>query len=218
MKTELAPEIINKLWAIASRIPFESKYLIQTEWQKPINLEKEFGKKFQSYILELGSGWGEVGISLAKENPDTGFILMEKNPGRVLTTVKRLENETITNIRVICFNFNWFLKELFNESQFDKVILNFPDPWPKKKHHDNRTLDEDFPDKLYHLLKPGGIFHFATDHGGYGRQAIRIFRKESRFIPIASEYSFSREDFPLSVFETEKRAEKKRIYYLTLRR
>ncbi|MBK8394281.1 MAG: methyltransferase [Leptospiraceae bacterium] len=208
------PTVTNKLWEIVSRLPFESKYLVKLEREIKINPQVLFDNSIEQYFLELGSGWGEVAIELARTNPTTGYILMEKNRDRLKFTIREIEKYKLNNIRLICCNFNWFLKELFMKDSFHQIILNFPDPWPKKKHWHNRTLNSEFILTVYNLLKHKGIFLFATDHGGYGRVAIRTFRKSTLFKSNRSEYLFSRKGFPVSKFEREKQLENKVIYYL----
>ncbi len=207
-------ETIDKLWGIASRLPFESKYFIELNREIKIIPSDYFEKEIQHFVLELGSGWGEVAIELARKNPNTGYILMEKNRDRLQVTVREIEKYKLKNIRLICCNFNWFLKELFLEESFHKIILNFPDPWPKKKHWHNRTVNAEFIPVIYSLLQSKCIFLFATDHGGYGRFAIRTFRKSVLFKPSGSEYIFIRKEFPISKFEKEKQSANKTIYYL----
>lgn len=204
----------EKLWGIASRLPFESPYLIELKKENPIDPKKIFQEPINQFVLELGSGWGEVAIELARKNPNTGYILMEKNRDRLQVTIREIKKYELPNIKLICCNFNWFLKELFLKESFDKIILNFPDPWPKKKHWHNRTINAEFLETIHSLLKSKGIFLFATDHGGYGRVAIRTFRKSSSFRAIGSEYVFIRKEFPISKFEREKQIENKTIYYL----
>ena len=204
----------EKLWGIVSRLPFQSPYLIELNSENKISPRDYFENSVSQFVLELGSGWGEVAVELARKNPNTGFILMEKNRDRLKVNIREIEKYKLKNIRLLCCNFNWFLKELFLENSFDKIILNFPDPWPKKKHWHNRTLNSEFLDTVHFLLKPKGKFLFATDHGGYGRVAIRTFRKSFLFKPVNSEYVFIRKEFPISKFEREKQLENKTIYYL----
>lgn len=203
-----------KLWGIVSQIPFESKYFIRIKKDNLLKVSDFFPENIRDFVLELGSGWGEVGIELARKNPNTGYILMEKNKDRLSVTVREIEKFQLKNIRIICCNFNWFLSELFLPNQFKQIILNFPDPWPKKKHWHNRTVNTEFISVLDYLLINRGKFVFATDHGGYGRKVIGIFRNSKLFKPVGSEYVFLRTEFPISKFEREKRAEKKTIYYL----
>lgn len=209
-------KILSKLWKIATKKTFDSELFLEVEWGKPIIVKNIFPDK-EKFFLELGSGWGEVAIQLATENPNTGFILLEKKPDRLKETFRKIQKRGLANIRFLNANFNWFLEEFFESNSFDEVLLNFPDPWPKNKHHKHRTFNEDFPKKLFYLLKPNGLFLFASDHGGYARSVIRNLRKYPNLF-IEVEYSFERKNFPISHYEQKKRNEKKCIYYLKARK
>ena len=201
----------KKLREISFRRTIDSPLFLSGNF--PLNPDIEFGNPCQKYVLELGSGWGEVAIELALANPETGYILLERKMKRIKKTLKEIEKKNISNIRILPANFSYFLDEIFSPGQFDRIILNFPDPWPKKRHHKNRAVNPEFITLLHHLLKNNGIFSFATDHGPYARQVIKLFRNDKRF-GFDNEYYFSRPSFPASRFENEKREEGKRIYYL----
>ena len=106
------------------------------------------------------------------------------------------------------------MKDLFSANSIDTILLNFPDPWPKNKHHKNRTIQMDFLEDLFQILKPGGRFLFATDHFGYARWTIRKLRAFQKFRWDSFEYSFQRPNLPISSFEKEKMELGKRIFYL----
>jgi tRNA (guanine-N7-)-methyltransferase len=205
----------QKLWKFAQRTAYSSDYLLQPkEWGKKIDLKKSFPPEIDSLCLELGSGWGEVAITLAQKNPRTGFLLMEKKIDRVKATEVRRQELGLQNIRYMTTNFQWFFSELLEREIFDTVLINFPDPWPKRKHHKNRAMQEPFLTEVHTLLKPGGRLLFATDYGPYARKTILLFRKLKELFSFQTEYNFQRPDFPISFFESEKRNEGKRIYYL----
>ncbi len=205
-------KILSKLWKIATKKNFSSQLFLEVQWGQPLNLTKIFPDK-ETFFLELGSGWGEVAIQLAIQKPKTGFILLEKKPDRLKETFRKIQKRNLTNIRFLNANFNWFLEEFFEPNSFHEILLNFPDPWPKNKHHKHRTFNEEFPKKLFYLLKSGGLFYFASDHGGYARSVIRNLRRNSKFFEKIS-YSFQRENFPISHYEQKKLNEKKCIYYV----
>ena len=97
-KTLLDIQLQKKLWDIAVKPPLKSEYLIIPEWKEPVDVQKKFSKETDSFCLELGSGWGEVAIELAKNNPSTGFILMEKRKDRIQETVHKIINNKLNNI------------------------------------------------------------------------------------------------------------------------
>ncbi|MCB1142054.1 MAG: methyltransferase [Leptospiraceae bacterium] len=206
-------EVTDKLWKISSGLKFSSDYLIPIERGKPIS-PANLGSGFQKFYLEIGSGWGEVAIELAEKAPETLFVLMEKKIDRLIHTETNLKARKLQNLRFLCVNFNWFFTELFQPESFDEILMNFPDPWPKKKHTKHRTFNEDFPKTLLYLLKPGGKFNFATDHNGYGRQVIRILRNSYSDEIKNFQYKSKRENFPISFFEKENVSSSHRFTYI----
>ncbi len=208
------PVVKQKLWSFATRASYSSDYLLQAkEWGKKIDLKNSFPPEIENLCLELGSGWGEVAIELASRHPKTGFLLMERKIDRIKATEVRRKALGLENIRYMTTNFQWFFSELLEVAIFDTIIINFPDPWPKRKHHKNRAMQEPFLKEIHSLLKPEGKLFFATDYGPYARRTIGLFRKMKDQFSYVTEYEFERPDFPASFFEKEKRNEGKRIYF-----
>ncbi|TGK21078.1 tRNA (guanosine(46)-N7)-methyltransferase TrmB [Leptospira fluminis] len=204
----------KKLWNIAGGIPFDSEYFLRILPESKLKKSDLFASDFGTYYLELGSGWGEVAIELAQTHPEIGYVLMEKKADRIRKTIKAASRLKLTNVKILSVNFNWFLEDIFADGSFEEILLNFPDPWPKKRHHKHRTLSPRFLDSIHRLLVPGGRFRFATDYGPYARKGIGYFRRDPRFRSVGAEYSLFRKDFPVSYFEKTKREEGSRIYYL----
>ncbi|TGL62244.1 methyltransferase domain-containing protein [Leptospira ognonensis] len=213
------PDVKQKLWKFALRTPYTSDYLLQPKvWGKKIDLKNVFPKETDSLCLELGSGWGEVAIELAKRNPNTGFLLMEKKIDRVKATEAKRAELGLENIRYMTTNFQWFFTEILDREIFDTIIINFPDPWPKRRHHKNRAMQAPFLEEIHTLLRPNGRLLFATDYGPYARKTILLLRKMKELYAFDEEYAFERPNFPVSFFESEKRNEGKKIYYLERRK
>lgn len=181
---------------------------------KYFDLNEYFKYTFSEYFLELGSGWGEVVLELAQENPNTGFLAMERKWNRLAITEGKARSMGLENCIFSGVNFQWFMNDIFREEMFDTVLMNFPDPWPKRKHFKNRAINSGFLKSIHRILKPGGKFLFATDHSGYFRHSLREFRKFSGFTYRGREWENERPGFPISEFEKEKRGEGKSIYYI----
>lgn len=208
-------EIRSKLWRICKNTPVRSPLVIVPENEPHfLELNKYFPDMFSKYYLELGSGWGEVALTLAEQNPDTGFLAMERKWNRLAQTDEVARKKGLKNLIFSGINFQWFLDDIFQPEQFDTILLNFPDPWPKKKHHKNRAINPSFLGSLHRILKPNGKLLFATDHSGYFRWAVREFRRCSLFRWEDAEWTHERPGFPISEFEKEKREEGYRINYL----
>ena len=53
--------------------------------------------------------------------------------------------------------------------------IQFPDPWPKKRHHKNRLISEPFPPLAKRLLREGGNVYLRTDNIEYFEQMLEVF-------------------------------------------
>ena len=59
------------------------------------------------------------------------------------------------------------------DASLDRIVILFPDPWPKARHHKRRLVQDDFVAEAVRLLKPGGRLRFATDWADYADWALR---------------------------------------------
>lgn len=215
---KVSEETSKKLWNLATRFrAFPEITPPAPDFGSKYEIPPLFPQNIRHYTLELGPGWGEVALELALANPEQGFVLMEKNPNRFRAIARAIRQHALQSIVPLSINFQWFLEDLFLKDSFHRVLVNFPDPWPKKRHRKNRLVNIPFFESLNQILKPGGEFHFATDHGPYARQVIRILRSEvgeKLFQKISINWTTQRTEIPVSVFERERREAGCRIYYI----
>ncbi len=117
-------------------------------------------------VVEIGFGRGEFLMDLALENPERAFVGVEYNRRRVLKMARRLARTEIRNVRLV----EGMGQEVVRDIPWTSVAefwVNFPDPWPKKRHHKNRLLQPEMIHALALRLAPSGILHIATDHSDY---------------------------------------------------
>jgi tRNA (guanine-N7-)-methyltransferase len=106
-----------------------------------------------------------------------------------------IEREGVTNIRLVRGDGVDVLEHMFGPESLTGVRVFFPDPWPKARHHKRRLLQPATVALISDRLRPGGVFHAATDHGGYAEQIAEVGDAEPRLRRITSE----RVDVPISV-------------------
>ena len=132
----------------------------------PLDWPAVFGRDAPR-TLEIGFGAGEVLATLAATQPERDFIGIEvyrSGVGRLLGEIERLE---LTNLRLFCADAVDVLARAFAPASLDELLLYFPDPWPKKRHHKRRIVDAQFADAVRRVLAPGGIWRLATDWRNY---------------------------------------------------
>jgi tRNA (guanine-N7-)-methyltransferase len=118
-------------------------------------------------VVDVGFGRGEFLMGLARSEPDTGFLGIEVSFKRLLKMARRLARTELRNVRLVGCTAERVVGELLPEGSVSCFWINFPDPWPKKRHHRRRLIDAKFVGDLASRLQPGGALHIATDHLEY---------------------------------------------------
>jgi len=167
--------------------------------------------------LEVGFGNGEYLINNAKINPNEIFYGIEYNPKYYRKGLLRAQKAKVNNVFLICSEAKTFLNLLVPDNVFDFIHINFPDPWPKKRHLRRRLVDDEFARDLYRVLKPNGVVYIASDFYEYFLNIVSIL-KLNGFVKLY----FGSSPYPERLFKTkyEKRFESKGIpiYYAILKK
>jgi len=120
------------------------------------------------YILDIGTGYGETSIYLAKKFTNKVVISCEKYIDGNTILLKNIEKNNIKNIQL--HNGNVYdVLESANKKYIRLVWIFFPDPWPKNRHAKRRLITSDFLKKLHKILKESGNIYIATDSTIYIR-------------------------------------------------
>ncbi|QVK07005.1 tRNA (guanosine(46)-N7)-methyltransferase TrmB [Mycoplasma mycoides] len=144
-----------------------SFYLINYD-NKKIDLKQIFLNDNPT-CLEIGCGKGQFITTLALKNLNTNYIGMEKSStitGIALKkSLKEFENQLkeMTNLKYFN-NFAEDLSQMFSSDSFNKIYLNFSDPWPKARHYKKRLTYVKFLDIYSDILIKNGYLEFKTDN------------------------------------------------------
>ena len=156
----------------------------------PPEVQDLFGRE-GPLVLEIGFGDGRFTAELARSRPDWLVLGAEVSAASVLRALRRMRREGLANVRLYHGQGPFALRNLVLPGTLDQVIVNFPDPWPKKRHQERRLLREAFFRRLSTRLKSGGSLLLTTDHEGYFRFALEeaertgLYRVEVRPPPEA---------------------------------
>src|SRR5690606_25720527 len=77
------------------------------------------------------------------------------------------------------------------DASLDRVMLYFPDPWQKKRHHKRRIVQPAFVQLVARKLRPGGEFHLATDWENYAEHMLETLEQAPVFENAAGKGTFS---------------------------
>lgn len=165
-----------------------------------INYDKIFERSAPT-ILEIGFGMGETTAKIALNSPDKNFIGVEVFSGGVGALLNRIDEQDISNIRIIQHDAVDVVNNMLAPDSLEGVHIYFPDPWPKKRHHKRRLVQSSFIKQLISRLKPGGYIHCATDWEDYAMQMFEVLSGEDLLQNRFDEFAPKPDYRPLTKFE-----------------
>jgi tRNA (guanine-N7-)-methyltransferase len=137
----------------------------------PLDKRALFGRDAPC-TLEIGFGNGENLLSLALAHPERDFLGVEVHRPGVGRLLLGLHNGTLHNVRLICHDAVEVLEEQIAPGSLDEILILFPDPWPKKRHHKRRLVQAPFVTLAVSRLQMGGALRLATDWQPYAVEML----------------------------------------------
>ncbi|MEZ2130899.1 MULTISPECIES: tRNA (guanosine(46)-N(7))-methyltransferase TrmB [unclassified Sinorhizobium] len=192
-------------------------FLIDLSAPPPQPLDGLFPKPVERIRLEVGFGGGEHLIHRALENPTVGFIGVEPFVNSMQKLLARADETGADNIRVYNDDATQLLDWL-PDACVDQIDLLYPDPWPKRKHWKRRFVSAVNLDRFHRVLKPGGLFCFASDIDTYVNWTLIHCRDHGGFewtADNASDWLTPFEGWPGTRYEAKARREGRSSAYLT---
>jgi len=148
--------------------------------QYPLQWENIFGRKAPLGI-EIGFGNGDFLIDWSIHQPDWNLVGIELSLESMQRIQRRIYRDEISNIRLVHDHAGFALRELFPNDSVQRIIMNFPDPWPKKRHERRRLLNPEFVAVLSAILTEDGIYELVTDQEWYAYQARELLEENQLF-------------------------------------
>jgi len=131
--------------------------------------------------LEIGCGIGDFVIQIAAQHPELNFIAIDIFNQGCRQTCSRIEASGRKNIRMMRIEARHLMYHYLGKDRLQKLYINCPDPWPKKRHRKRRLLNKDFLDLASYCLQPGAVLNFTTDFADYGETTSELLTADDRF-------------------------------------
>jgi tRNA (guanine-N7-)-methyltransferase len=166
------------------------RYGVETA-DAPLDLPALFGRA-APLTLEIGFGNGESLVALAAAHPERDHLGIEVHRPGVGHLMLRAHELGLGNVRTVCRDAVEVLQQCIPASSLDEVLLYFPDPWPKKRHHKRRIVQPGFVALVASRLRAGGVLRMATDWEPYAGHMLEVASgcaqlqnasPEGRFVP-----------------------------------
>lgn len=132
-------------------------------------------------VLEIGFGNGETLVEQAAAHTDVDFIGVEVHDPGIGHCLLKAQELGIGNLRLICHDAVEVLRNQVPDGSLARVNLYFPDPWPKKRHHKRRIVQDAFVQLVADKLVQGGTLNVATDWANYAEHIDAVLAGVDRF-------------------------------------
>ena len=165
--------------------------------------------------LEVGFGGGEHLVHMAAANPGIGIIGCEPYVNGIAMLLGKARAAGVSNMRIHPGDVR-DLFEVLPAGSVSKAFLNYPDPWPKARHHRRRFVTQGYLAAFARVMAPGAEFRVATDIEDYVRQTLEE-------VPLAgfglvSQGGVAWDDWISTRYEMKALREGRVPHYLTYRR
>jgi tRNA (guanine-N7-)-methyltransferase len=180
------------------------------DWQPGalLDLPAVFGNH-RPVVLEIGFGNGESLAEMAAADPGHNWLGVEVHGPGVGHLLLEIERRGLTNLLVVRHDAVELLAQGLGPGVLERVQLFFPDPWPKTRHHKRRILSPSFVGLLSRVIRPGGIFHAATDWEPYAEQMLAALESPgSPFVNLAGPGRFAARPAQRPLTRFERRGER----------
>lgn len=170
--------------------------------------------------IEIGFGSGEHMIAMGAAHPEAGIIGCEPYINGVAKLIAAIERAGVDNLKVLAGDARDLL-DVLPEASVGRVWLNYPDPWPKSRHHKRRFVSADNLDLLSRVMRPGAELRLATDIADYARHALERVRAHPSFRWTArrpADWRAAWPGWPGTRYERKALAQGRRPHYLVFER
>ncbi len=163
--------------------------------------------------VDFGSGHGKFLLESAAKFPDRNFLGVERLLGRTRKTRRQAFRRALTNVRLLRLEIDYTAECLLSDESVSRIHLSFPDPWPKRRHHHRRVINDDFLQSIWRVLVASGELRIKTDHQDYFAHILRVVERASLHFETVD---WNDSGYPVTDFESRFEQDHRSIYRLRL--
>jgi tRNA (guanine-N7-)-methyltransferase len=190
------PRSIRSFVTRAGRVTPAQQRALEVLWPKycvefaPQPLDEALFGRRAPRTIEIGFGNGDNLVDLATAHPQRDFIGIEVHRSGVGRVMLALEARQLQNVRLICHDAVEVLEQQVPAGSVDEILILFPDPWPKKRHHKRRLVQVPFATLAASRLATGGMLRLATDWQPYALEMLQTLQAVPHLANTATDGGF----------------------------
>lgn len=149
--------------------------ILRTSQDRPLSLNDG------PLLVEIGFGNGEFLEHLARTRGEALVVGIEVSQWCLCKAARRALATGLGNIRLLHGDARALLSHAFMPASIAGAYMNFPCPWPKRRHAERRVARPQFANLMSGCLAPGGSFTLATDVDWYAEETREVFTANDDF-------------------------------------
>jgi tRNA (guanine-N7-)-methyltransferase len=148
---------------------------------QPFEIENVFANPNLPLLLDVGCARGRFLLKMAEAEPRWNFLGVEIREPLVEEANRLAKENNLHNLRYEFCNASFALDKLLVNlpaNLLQKVTIQFPDPWYKKKHAKRRLITDGLVKTIVKHLKTSGKVFIQTDVEFLAEEMFAVFRKD----------------------------------------
>lgn len=167
------------------------RYGLDAPHGRVLDLDEAFGRAGSKRALDIGFGMGDTLLARALAEPALDILGVEVHRPGLGAALIKIDEEQITNVRVVRHDVFQLLSEHVPERSFHEVSLFFPEPWPKDRDHKRRIVRPLLLELLERVCHPGAQLVLATDVEDYAHGMRELLEASPRWQNNHAEQPFA---------------------------
>jgi tRNA (guanine-N7-)-methyltransferase len=183
------------------------KYGVEFSSSERLSLDALFERK-APLTVEIGFGNGDNLANMAAAHRERNYLGIEVHRPGVGRLLLALDEQQLGHVRLVCHDAVEVLSHQIPLESLDEVVILFPDPWPKKRHHKRRLVQSAFVELVTERLQRGGVVRMATDWQPYAEEMLATLQANPRLQNLATDGTYIPRPADRAATRFEKRGER----------
>ena len=149
--------------------------------------------------VEIGCAEAQFLFERAAREPAGNYVGLEIRE-ELVHLVNKKARELAAPVTAVFCQAQKHLLEIFEPATVDRIYINFPDPWFKRRHAERRMVDDALIAGCAQIARPGGELLMQTDVWELAIEAMAALEaRDDAFVNRAGPWTFWRGGNPYGV-------------------